>query len=189
MLASVVHGLRRPLAPRATRVPVLRKLYTSPVWRADERWQQLTNILADDNPPPVQVKSMSDAGIELADGQLIPGACIFIDGKIFLWDVPPTQWRGWSEERFEMFEIIVPRPEILLLGTGKAATLPPASLRQYLSRLGIQLDVMDSWSACTTYNLLAEEGRRVAAALLPFRPRPWKKQPTIEESTPCGKTS
>ena len=30
------------------------------------------------------------------------------------------------------------------------------------------------WNACSTYNLLAEEGRRVAAALLPHEPMQWK---------------
>ena len=29
-------------------------------------------------------------------------------------------------------------------------------------------------NACSTYNLLAEEGRRVAAALLPPTPQAWK---------------
>lgn len=116
MLVSAARALRRPLTPRSlifgiSRFPALsyRSLHSSPNHR-DDNWQRLTNILADDNPPPVQVKAMSNAGIELADGPLIPGACIFLDGKIFLWDVPPMLWKGWAEERFEMFEVVVPRP-------------------------------------------------------------------------------
>lgn len=72
--------------------------------------------------------------------------------------------------------------------------LPPPSMRGYLKEMGIQLDIMDtvgplianspllnnfSYSqrnACSTYNLLAEEGRRVAAALLPYTPRPWRPE-------------
>jgi hypothetical protein len=34
--------------------------------------------------------------------------------------------------------------EILLLGTGDHAMLPPAHLKKYLNGLGIQLDVMNS---------------------------------------------
>ncbi|ETW84162.1 hypothetical protein HETIRDRAFT_247083, partial [Heterobasidion irregulare TC 32-1] len=134
----------------------------------------LTNILAGEVPPPVQVKSVSSAGIHLQDGLLLSSSCIFLEGKVFLWDVPPTLWQGWSKERFELFELVVPKPEILLLGTGETVSPPPALLRQYLGSLGIQIEVMNTWNACTTYNLLAEEGRRVAAALLPFTPRPWK---------------
>jgi NADH dehydrogenase [ubiquinone] 1 alpha subcomplex assembly factor 3 len=89
---------------------VRRALHASPARWRDDRWQQLTNILADENPPAVQVKAMSDAGIELADGVLIPGACIFLDGKVFLWDVPPTLWQGWSVDRLEMFDVVVPKP-------------------------------------------------------------------------------
>ena len=30
-------------------------------------------------------------------------------------------------------------------------------------------------NACATYNLLSEEGRKVAAALLPLKPHKWQK--------------
>ncbi|KIM35165.1 hypothetical protein M413DRAFT_449874 [Hebeloma cylindrosporum] len=143
-----------------------------------------TNLLADDNPPAVQVSSISDAGIQLADGLVIPGACVFLEGKVFLWDVPEStvaskireeRWKGWGTERFQLFEVVTPRPEILLLGTGKTLVQPPPFMRDHLNGLGIQLDVMDTRNACSTYNLLAEEGRRVAAALLPFKPFKWQK--------------
>jgi NADH dehydrogenase [ubiquinone] 1 alpha subcomplex assembly factor 3 len=70
---------------------------------------------------------------------------------------------------------------------------PPPFLRGYLNQRGIQLDVLDTVScyllislvqtlklslqrnACSTYNLLSEEGRRVAAVLLPLTTRSWQK--------------
>ncbi|KAI0321957.1 NADH dehydrogenase 1 alpha subcomplex assembly factor 3 [Amylostereum chailletii] len=167
------------LALRATKpsrraLPLSRGHIHTPRTLQDDRWARLTNILADDVPPPVQVKAISNAGIELEDGLIIPSACIFLEGKVFLWDVPSTLWQGWSKDRFEIFDLVVPKPEILLLGTGKSVVPPPALLRHHLTQLGIQVDIMDSWNACTTYNLLSEEGRRVAAALLPYSPRPWK---------------
>ncbi|KAI0053747.1 DUF498-domain-containing protein [Auriscalpium vulgare] len=160
--------LARILRPTALHHrPLTRSLHAS-LPRREKTWAGLTNILAGEIPPPVQVKSMTAAGIELQDGTILPGASIFLEGKIFLWDVPATLWQGWDKDRFEVFEVVVPRPEILLLGTGRSVVPPPAPLRQYLNQLGIQVDVMDTWNACTTYNLLAEEGRRVAAALLPY---------------------
>ncbi|KAF9000208.1 NADH dehydrogenase 1 alpha subcomplex assembly factor 3 [Cyathus striatus] len=143
------------------------------------RASTFTNVLASDIQPPVQVSSLSEDGIRLSDGLLIKGACIFLEGNVFLWDVPESgtsnAWKGWSEDRFNIFEVVVPKPEILLLGTGKTTSPPPPSLRAYLNKLGIQLDVMDTRNACSTYNLLAEEGRRVAAALLPYKPYKWEK--------------
>jgi len=154
----------RPLLHKATR----RTFHTVPTQRSS-----FTNMLASDNPPPVQVSSITPSGILLADGLIIPSACIFLEGKVFLWDVPEKLWEGWTKDHFEIFEAVVPKPELLLLGTGRTVTLPPPSLRSYMNEIGIQMDFMDTRNACSTYNLLSEEGRRVAAALLPLSPKSW----------------
>ncbi|KAF8645515.1 hypothetical protein AX16_007799 [Volvariella volvacea WC 439] len=164
-------AISRHLPPRSLQQHTLRGLHTSLACRD----KSFTNILADDTPPPVQVKSISEEGIQLSDGLLIPSACVFLEGQVFLWDVPQTSWQSWSKEYFELFEVVVPRPEILILGTGKTLSQPPPFIRQHLASLGIQLEVMDTRNACSTYNLLSEEGRRVAAALLPYTSRTWQK--------------
>jgi hypothetical protein len=87
----------------------LRALHTSTVLR-NQKWSQLTNILASEIPPPVQVKSISAAGLLLQDGRLLPSACIFLEGEVLLWDVPGTLWNGWDESRFEVFDVVVPKP-------------------------------------------------------------------------------
>ncbi|THH08812.1 hypothetical protein EW145_g2448 [Phellinidium pouzarii] len=105
---------------------------------------KLNNILSGGPAPPVQVRGITAAGIELADGLIMPSACVFLDGHVFLWDVPSSLWSGWGKERFELFEVVVPKPEILILGTGKGVSHPPASIRMYLNSIGIQLDIMDT---------------------------------------------
>lgn len=75
-----------------------------------------------------------------------------------MWDVDPPKlpeggtlidaWKGWTPERFEVFASVVPRPEILLLGTGDSVLPAPKAIKDYVSSLGMQLDVMDSVS-CT----------------------------------------
>ncbi|THU91911.1 DUF498-domain-containing protein [Dendrothele bispora CBS 962.96] len=164
--AVVVHGTR------LSAVSHFRLLHSSSTVRSNEPF---VNILADENPPPVQVNSITSGGIQLIDGLIIPSSCIFLEGKVLLWDVPASLWNGWTKDHFEVFEVVVPKPEILLLGTGKSISQPPPFIREYLNQMGIQLDVMDTRNACSTYNLLSEEGRRVAAALLPLTPRPWQK--------------
>lgn len=133
----------------------------------------LTNILEGLPPSTLQVKTITSEGIQLADGLILPSACIFLDGKVFLWDVPEKQWEGWDKKHFEIFEIVVPKPgehlqpilvgsqlsdgycypmlstpEILLFGTGKKVSLVPPNLRQYLNQTGIQVDVMDTVRLC-----------------------------------------
>lgn len=56
--------------------------------------------------------------------------------------------------------------EIVLLGTGKTLHFPSPRLSAPLARTGIGFEVMDSFAAARTYNILMGEGRRVAAALL-----------------------
>ncbi|HSG23198.1 MAG TPA: Mth938-like domain-containing protein [Azonexus sp.] len=56
--------------------------------------------------------------------------------------------------------------EIILLGTGNRLRFPPGTLLRPFAPAGIGLEVMDMQAACRTYNILAAEGRKVAAALL-----------------------
>lgn len=74
-----------------------------------------------------------------------------------------------SSESLSALHLVRPKPELVLLGTGAANMTPPNGLREHLRELGCTLDVSDSFSAASTFNLLQEEGRRVAAALLPLQ--------------------
>lgn len=56
--------------------------------------------------------------------------------------------------------------EIILLGTGKRLRFPAGPLTRPFAPAGIGLEIMDLQAACRTYNILAAEGRKVAAALL-----------------------
>lgn len=56
--------------------------------------------------------------------------------------------------------------EILLLGTGPRLHFPHPRLIHALAQQGIGLEAMDTFAACRTYNILAGEGRKVAAALI-----------------------
>ena len=58
-----------------------------------------------------------------------------------------------------------PAVEILLIGTGDAMRPLDRDLTAALKRRGIVADAMDTGAACRTFNVLAGEDRRVAAAL------------------------
>ena len=58
------------------------------------------------------------------------------------------------------------QPEVVLLGTGDAIRFPHPRLTRALTDAGIGLEVMDTPAACRTFNILAAEGRKVAAAIL-----------------------
>lgn len=56
-------------------------------------------------------------------------------------------------------------PEILIFGTGFTLHHADIFLIKQMRSLGINFDVMDSGSACRTYNVLVTEGRDVLLAL------------------------
>jgi uncharacterized protein len=80
-----------------------------------------------------------------------------------------TEWPPQSFVQFEPthFELLLARkPEVVILGTGRQQRFPAAQFGALLARDHIGLEVMDTASACRTYNILAAEGRLVCAALL-----------------------
>jgi uncharacterized protein len=58
--------------------------------------------------------------------------------------------------------------EFLVLGCGPRSLFIPPAVRAQLKAGGLALEVLDTGSACRTYNVLLAEGRRVAAALVPL---------------------
>jgi uncharacterized protein len=58
------------------------------------------------------------------------------------------------------------RSEFVLLGTGGEQALPPRRVRDMIRGAGLGLEFMSSAAAARTYNVLASEGRRFAAALI-----------------------
>jgi uncharacterized protein len=57
--------------------------------------------------------------------------------------------------------------DLLLIGYGDRQDDVPQDLASRLRAEGVPSELMGTGAACRTYNLLAAEGRRVAAALLP----------------------
>jgi uncharacterized protein len=63
--------------------------------------------------------------------------------------------------------LCAPGTGIVLLGAGTGTLLPPAGLCALFHARGIALECMNLGAACRTYNVLASEGRPVAAGLFP----------------------
>lgn len=66
------------------------------------------------------------------------------------------------------FEVLFQQqPDVILFGTGRHGALPPRDLMFAMARRGIGFEVMDTAAAARTFNVLAGEGRPVAAILTP----------------------
>ena len=110
MYRLVGRRLSRPRPSLLSGRQLSRNFYASTI-----RWNaagptKLNNILGGGPAPPVQVRGVTPSGIELEYGLILPSACAFIDGHVFLWNVPTNLWNGWGKKQFELFEVIVPKP-------------------------------------------------------------------------------
>ncbi|KAI7894981.1 NADH dehydrogenase 1 alpha subcomplex assembly factor 3 [Mucor mucedo] len=126
-----------------------------------------------DRGPNVGIEVITKHGFVLSNHIKIDQPLILLNGSPFLWNAPPRSpgflpMKDWDIDTFKIFEVVSPRPELIMFGTGKEFAPIPEHIRKYFFKLGIQVDQMNSKHAAATYNVLAEEGRRVAAALLPL---------------------
>ncbi len=62
--------------------------------------------------------------------------------------------------------VLALKPELVVFGSGKIFCFPDARILAAFSQARIGFEVMDTAAACRTYNVLASEGRNIAAALL-----------------------
>ncbi len=56
--------------------------------------------------------------------------------------------------------------EIIIIGTGKTIKFPDQKLLQPIIDQKCGYEIMNSYSACSTYNILVGDGRNVVAAIL-----------------------
>ena len=79
---------------------------------------------------------------------------------------------AWPLERFEdlgagHFELLAQvEAEVVIFGSGSRIRFPQAAWLKPLMAKRIGIETMDTAAACRTYNILAQEGRSVAVALL-----------------------
>jgi uncharacterized protein len=100
--------------------------------------------------------------IEINKARYAHNLIVMSDKLIVDWQA--TDFANLAEVHFE--QIIVLKPEVVLLGTGEKHQFLHPKIVQSLTAHGIPLESMTTAAACRTYNFLMSEGRNVAAALL-----------------------
>jgi uncharacterized protein len=100
--------------------------------------------------------------------ELIVGARTLTASCIISADTLITDWRPASVTALSVADLaplLALEPEIVLIGaTGERAL--PSEVRAEFGARHTAMEVMDLGAACRTFNILVQEERRVAAALL-----------------------
>ena len=99
-------------------------------------------------------------------GALHEGSVLVFPNRTILW--PVGEVAEISEASLDSIGAAGEAGEIdlLLIGCGLRMALIPGSLRAALRQRGVVIEAMDTGAAARTYNVLAAEGRKVAAALI-----------------------
>lgn len=109
---------------------------------------------------------------------------VYLRFKVGAWSDPASPFYGWTHDVFKIFEMVENKPDIVLVGTGGTIHRFPPFLSTYLNGLGFQTEILSSKQAASTYNVLSEEGRNVALAVLPLIPTsPVTKKILVELKT------
>lgn len=112
---------------------------------------------------PPSIDAWGGGGFRVA-GVWRPGSLLILDDQPRDWAA--TALADLTPESFAEVFTAGGAVEFVLLGVGLANALPPRPVRDALKAAGIGLEFMSTEAAARTYNVLASEGRRMAAALI-----------------------
>lgn len=112
---------------------------------------------------PPSVDAWGGGGFRVA-GVWRPGSLLILDDVADAWS--PVSLSALTPDDFAGVIANRAAVEFVLLGTGLSPGLPSRAIRDALKAAGVGLEFMATEAAARTYNVVASEGRRVAAALL-----------------------
>ncbi len=96
-------------------------------------------------------------------------ADFFAESVLVPWVGTPRPWNATTTEALTPahFEaVLAMNPEVVIFGSGPRIKFVSPALYRSLIERRIGVETMDSGAACRTYTVLANEGRRVVAAIL-----------------------
>ncbi|EIL91484.1 Mth938-like domain-containing protein [Rhodanobacter spathiphylli] len=108
------------------------------------------------------VRRVAAHGITLIDRELTSSFLLAPDRAIENWPVTAVE----TLDAGHVEALLAMNPELVVLGTGARQAFPAAAFMAGFLRRNIGIEVMDNAAAARTYNLLADEGRRVVAAFI-----------------------
>ncbi|KAM3914643.1 NADH dehydrogenase [ubiquinone] 1 alpha subcomplex assembly factor 3 isoform 1-T2 [Leptodactylus fuscus] len=131
----------------------------------DELYEKTTvTRIERDSPEMMFIESYSSSGFVI-NGDRVVGPCAVLPRSILQWNV--GSHKDISLESLSLFHLLVPKIEILVLGTGDRVERLDPTISRIMRQKGVAIEVQDTPNACATFNFLTSERRVTAAALIP----------------------
>ncbi|KAI9595718.1 NADH dehydrogenase 1 alpha subcomplex assembly factor 3 [Syncephalis fuscata] len=167
----------RPNATMASSAFLFRRSLATTTTRQDR--DPFQSILGETAPPEIVIGKVIDDGFILwkhGDAEqkvTVTGPLIAAPDDAWTWEVTNSKdgqidTGHWNKQVLEVMRATEPRPELLVLGTGRQLRVLTPDTIAALKELGVSVEQLDTKQACSTFNILAEEGRDVMAMLLPI---------------------
>ncbi|XP_065179285.1 NADH dehydrogenase [ubiquinone] 1 alpha subcomplex assembly factor 3-like [Sycon ciliatum] len=110
------------------------------------------------------VHAYSPVGFTISSRRVFGPVCL-LPNCFMQWKVMRKE--DITPESLVIYPLLYPKIEVLIIGLGDRVSRLDPSIKERLLAEGIAVDAMDTPNACSTYNYIATEGRKVGAALIP----------------------
>uniref|UniRef100_A0A1B0GLC6 NADH dehydrogenase [ubiquinone] 1 alpha subcomplex assembly factor 3 n=1 Tax=Lutzomyia longipalpis TaxID=7200 RepID=A0A1B0GLC6_LUTLO len=115
------------------------------------------------------IDAFSQIGFRLNNRMNIIGPMAIFPRIALSWNV--GSYEDINEQTLSLFTVLEPKIDILIVGVGDEKITPQFSRRiiDYIRSSRINVEVLNTEQACSTFNFLNTEGRVVAGAMIPPR--------------------
>ncbi|MGE0339323.1 MAG: Mth938-like domain-containing protein [Xanthobacteraceae bacterium] len=114
-------------------------------------------------PGRAPIEGYGQGGFRFA-GMSHRGSLLIVPSGIYAWSIDSAV--DLSESALARVFAEAEEIDLLMIGSGRDPVALPGALRQRCKAAGISVDIQPTGGAASTYNVLLDEGRRVAAALI-----------------------
>ncbi|KAL0052084.1 hypothetical protein WJX82_007691 [Trebouxia sp. C0006] len=112
----------------------------------------------------VRIEGYDGTGFIVNDVQ-VQGAVFCLADLFMMWNL--KSWQELIPDALSMLHLFKPAPDLVIIGCGLHSQMVPPSLQAYFKQHNIAYEAIDTANAVSTFNILNQEGRKVAGVFLP----------------------
>ncbi|KAJ1869813.1 hypothetical protein LPJ55_005111 [Coemansia sp. RSA 990] len=126
------------------------------------------------DPNQINVTEILTTGFRLNNGQAIYGPLFIVNNTPFVLKIPPPMpskagiihpLQKLDPQALRVLNVVKPKPELLVVGGGANISQLSAEAKNYLTSIGLQVELANTKNASSTFNTLAQEGRNAVQQL------------------------
>lgn len=127
----------------------------------------VVRVLNAEESPLNLVNTYSARGFRLNNHIFITGSILLFPTNVFAWNV--QRGKDITADSLILFDLIVPKVKIVIIGYGQKGEPYDASLPMKLKKKGISCEILPTPNAVTTYNYLVNDSVHAAGAFVPTK--------------------